>query len=63
MREIDEHTIIDTASIYEAIEKININGKRFIAVIDKNIKIYDATIGGKLEVFPKINHQSLFKKK
>ena len=30
---------------------------------NKNIKIYDATIGGKLDVFPKIKYQSLFKKK
>jgi hypothetical protein len=29
---------------------------------NKNIKIYDATIGGKLDVFPKIEYQSLFKK-
>ncbi len=46
MREIDEYTIIDTASIYEAIEKININGKRFIAVIDKNIKIIGLATDG-----------------
>jgi hypothetical protein len=30
---------------------------------NKNIKIYDATIDGKLDVFPKIKYQSLFKKK
>lgn len=39
MSEIDEYTISNNASIFEAIEKININGKRFIVVIDKNKKI------------------------